>query len=284
MAVVVLVAAFLTACALTERRHTVDNAAVHDAAFDTLGFVLTVVPTAAGPVRVWQRGLAGARQVHVYIEGDGHAWESLHRPSADPTPRRAVARALAARDPAPAVIYLARPCQYADASELAACDKRYWTSHRYAEVVITALDLLLNAQVGPSTRLGLVGYSGGAAIAALLAVRRDDVDWLISIAGNLDLSAWAAHHGVSALDGSLDPRHVLERLTHVPQVLLLGAEDSIVPPAVLDDYRAAAGGTLVTQEYAGFDHSCCWVTVWPSAGCEMLTRAGVNATAYCTGP
>ena len=50
--------------------------------------------------------------VNIYIEGDGRAWLNKNRPSLDPTPKNSLALKLAEIDPAPNVIYLARPCQY----------------------------------------------------------------------------------------------------------------------------------------------------------------------------
>ena len=43
-----------------------------------------------------------------YIEGDGHAFDSRGRPTADPTPQETMLRELAFGDPSPNVIYLAR--------------------------------------------------------------------------------------------------------------------------------------------------------------------------------
>jgi hypothetical protein len=68
----------------------------------------------------------------VYIEGDGAAWPTPYHPPRDPTPTEPVALAMAAADPAPAVLYLGRPCQYLEAAELAACSPEYWTSSRFA--------------------------------------------------------------------------------------------------------------------------------------------------------
>lgn len=44
-----------------------------------------------------------------YIEGDGHAFDSRGRPTADPTPQGTMLRELAFGDPSPNVIYLGAP-------------------------------------------------------------------------------------------------------------------------------------------------------------------------------
>lgn len=43
----------------------------------------------------------------------------------------------------------------------------------------------------------LVGFSGGGGAAALLAAMRQDVTFLGTVAGNLDIDAWANLQGVS---------------------------------------------------------------------------------------
>jgi pimeloyl-ACP methyl ester carboxylesterase len=48
-----------------------------------------------------------------------------------------------------------------------------------------------------SRRIGLIGYSGGGALATLIAERRGDVAWLITIAANLDLAAWIRSRGIA---------------------------------------------------------------------------------------
>ena len=140
--------------------------------------------------------------------------------------------------------------------------------------LIAAYDAVLDdwlAGYPEGARLGFVGYSGGAVIAALLAARRHDSAWLVSVAGNLDVAAWTRHHGVSALSASLDPRTDGARLRGVPQALLLGGRDRIVPPALLDAYLGEVAAVAATRVFADFDHACCWETVWPAAACAVLS-------------
>lgn len=80
--------------------------------------------------------------LRVYIEGDGHAWESRTRPSTNPTPRNPVALRLAMADPgADTVLYLARPCQYVQGEDRRQCSNRYWTSFNR---IILALPCVVN--------------------------------------------------------------------------------------------------------------------------------------------
>lgn len=55
------------------------------------------------PVKVWCHLADTNNAVHVYIEGDGHAWNQRGRPSLDPTPKNPVGLKLAASDSHPNV-------------------------------------------------------------------------------------------------------------------------------------------------------------------------------------
>lgn len=217
----------------------------------------------------YQRGIAGPGPVlNVYIEGDGAAWVGRRRVAADPTPRDPIGLRLAAADPADKVLYLARPCQYATAETAQGCDPRYWSSHRAAEAVVAAMDAAIDQAKALSgvSRLTLVGYSGGGAVAALIAARRDDVARLITVAGTLDYPTWTAHHGVSPMPHSLNPADAGTRLGRVPQTHFVGADDEVVPAQVARAYLArlpdrARARLVVVPD---FDHDCCWVKAWPT--------------------
>ena len=169
-------------------------------------------------LRAYHRGLhRDAARLHVYIEGDGHAWHRRHQLSSDPTPRDPVALRLAAKDKSPSVLYIARPCQYLDESELRDCDPKYWSSHRYSEAVVGAVDETITQLIESTnvSAVALFGYSGGGAIAALLAARRDDAVSLVTVAGNLDHVAWTSHHEVAPLSGSLNPADIATKIAHL---------------------------------------------------------------------
>lgn len=223
------------------------------------GFVAPHAAAATLPLLALARG-TDAATLHVYLEGDGAAWPSPFHPPRDPTPQRPVALALAAQDPAPAVAYLGRPCQYLDAAALAGCPVKYWTSHRFAPEVVAAyrpaLDAL-KARAG-AQRLRLFGYSGGGVLALLLAATRDDVERVITVAAPVSVAEWAAWHQVSPLAGSLDPAAHAGRLP--PAVHFVGENDRVVPAAVVAPFAAKSGGRL--YRVPGFDHECCWSRDW----------------------
>ncbi|MBM6551042.1 alpha/beta hydrolase [Marinomonas ostreistagni] len=196
----------------------------------------------------------------IFIEGDGLAWVSRNRPSLNPTPISPLALELALnmKDSGP-VAYLARPCQYV---KDARCEKRYWTSARFAPEVIRATDaaidrLKANAQ---AQQVVLVGYSGGGAVAALVAARRHDIAKLITLAGNLDTDYWAQLKQITPLYGSLNPADAWQALASIPQIHYVGAKDTIVPPAVAEAYqkRFPASQQPEVQVMEDYDHHCCW--------------------------
>ncbi len=208
---------------------------------------------------------AATTHLTLYIEGDGLAWRGRYRASPDPTPRDPVALRLALGDPAAAVAYLARPCQYNGGVSARGCDARLWTTHRLSDRVIAAMDAAMDhikARFG-AARLTLIGYSGGGAAAALLAARRSDIDLLVTVAAPLDTAAWTAHHGVSPLSGSRNPADVAPALAGLRQIHLMGADDETVPPPTSARYFDRAGVLAARRMIADFDHACCWVEGWP---------------------
>lgn len=218
--------------------------------------LLTYVPSA------WRR----TGDLTVYIEGDGRSWISRTELAADPTPRDGRVLKLAVRDPGDAA-YLARPCHYLDAIQLAACHQRYWSLARYGEDVVEAIDAALDTlkHRAGACRLRLVGYSGGAQLAILAAARRNDIAGIITIGGNLDHRRWTVSQGVSALTGSLNAADVAGVVQHIPQVHFLGELDTTVGREVIDSYLTRMPVTSQSRviEVPGYDHGCCWADSWP---------------------
>lgn len=229
------------------------------------GLSATRMAGGAFTLAVFHRVADPAAPLTVYIEGDGAAWESRRRLSADPTPREATGLRLAAADPGPNVVYIGRPCQYGGATHDAACHPRYWSSHRFAPEVIAATGAVLDAALARFGGRGvdLVGYSGGGAIAALLAARRSDVHSLRTVAGTLDHAAVSRLHGVTPLGGSLNPMDEVRRLRGLPQVHFSGAADTIVPPAIAAAFATAAGPCARAVTVPGADHGDGWASRWP---------------------
>ncbi len=178
-------------------------------------------------------------RIRIYLEGDGHAWATASRPSLDPSPQQLLMAGMAFSDPTPS-LYLARPCQFVSAP---GCVPALWTERRFSPEILDSLDQALN-QI--KSRYGnrsfeLIGYSGGAALALLLSARREDIAQVQTLAGNLSPRVWTEQLHLSPLQGSLEPLDNRVRLAHVRPRHLVGADDSIVPSALLDRYRRALG-------------------------------------------
>ena len=203
----------------------------------------------------------------IYIEGDGLAWLNRSTPSADPTPRdpTALRMALAHGQGADNIVYVARACQYTDAQR-SGCSVDDWTQGRFAPSLIMASDQAISRLKALSGASGLilVGYSGGAAVAALVAQRRDDVLALVTVAGNLDHKAWTEHHRVLPLTKSLNPSDHAGQLRTLPQRHWLGGQDRVMPPELGQRWPAAfrGSGASQVQVIPGFDHTCCWAEQW----------------------
>jgi dienelactone hydrolase len=222
----------------------------------------------------WERaGRSADGTLVVYLEGDGRGWINRGRIAEDPTPFDPIGLRLAVADPAPALLYLARPCQYVEGVAAHNCAPRYWTSARFAPEIVTATEAAIDrakTEMG-ARRIELVGYSGGGVLAALVAAERHDVERLVTIAANLDLAAWTRLHAVTPLSESLDPTQFAAALSRIPQVHFVGAADEIVPPAILESYRRALGpkAPLDVIVLPDFTHECCWRDAWP----DLLVRA-----------
>ncbi len=230
----------------------------------------------AGPfdIRAFERLPATdpAAPLIVYIESDGNAWSDRATLSSDPTPLRPVMITMAAKDPSPGVLYLGRPCQYLDQAALAGCGSAYWSEARFAAEVVVGMNDVVSAVLQRSgrSRVVLVGYSGGGAIAALIAARRGDVAQLVTVASPLDHRQWTSLHGVSPLSRSLNPADEAGKLGGVPQVHLVGARDTIVPRNVVESFTRRLPPSTPARIVVVPDqtHTCCWADIWP----DLLTR------------
>ena len=247
-----------------QARQLAANAGWNSASIDTGEFTL----------RAYLPGqIKPAETLSVYLEGDGLAWIGSSTPADDPTPVNPLALKLALRD-GQAAAYLARPCQYLAAEQLQICREKYWTSHRFAPEAIRAANAALDElkRRFSASRLILIGYSGGGAVAALAAAERQDVSRLITVAGNLDHRFWTGAQHLSPLSGSLNPADVWRQLQNLPQTHLVGAEDDIVGEAVAHSYAAHFQPPLDSSIVLvpKFNHVCCWEAHWPQLKLQAM--------------
>lgn len=218
-------------------------------------------------LRTWHRITPPVTRLRVYVEGDGFAWVSRTQPSSDPTPHNPVGLQLAAVDRADNILYLARPCQFIEPPLPAVCDVSLWTSKRFSSKEIQTMDEVLSQVMKryPQAKIELVGYSGGAAIAAWLAARRADVVSLRTVAGNLDVAYVNALHRVSAMPEAQNAMDVAPELADLPQMHFSGADDGTVPPAVATRFQHATGERCAQVEIVpGMRHGSDWAALWPA--------------------
>ena len=206
--------------------------------------------------------------VTIYIEGDGTSWLTRSIVSNNPTPNNPIGLKLALRHPNNAVAYLSRPCQYVDQVDWGNCNAAYWTNKRFSPEVIEDSNQAIETikQKFSAKHVILVGYSGGGAIAALVASGRQDVVQLVTVAGNLDHNAWTKLHFISPLNDSLNPADAWQTLQDIPQLHLVGSLDKNMPVEIAESYaeRLPERNRPLIKVIPNADHSCCWESQWPA--------------------
>ncbi len=183
------------------------------------------VPVTAGEFEIasYQKVTDSASPVHIYIEGDGHAFDNRGRPTHDPTPRSSLVRSMASDDDAPNVVYLGRPCQYIMSD---ACTVADWTTGRFSQDIVDSMAVALHS-VAHGRPIVLIGYSGGALISGLLIKQNPDLNiqkW-ITVAGVLNHQEWTEYFNDSPLSASMS----LGELPRVSQLHYVAENDKIVP-------------------------------------------------------
>ena len=217
--------------------------------------------------------------VTIYIEGDIQGWWPPVDPGANPMPDDGLGLRLANIDPSPNVVYIARPCQFTSGEP--ACDSEAWSHGRYAAQIVESMNRAVDHFAVPFTHphINLVGYSGGAAIAAIIASRRKDIDSLRSIAGNLDPGGANRIHGVNDNVDFVDPMLIAKRLALIPQEHFVGEKDTIVPPFLAANFIATEGQSYCVKltPIPGATHTTGWEQVWREHAASIPVCNGLNA-------
>lgn len=224
------------------------------------GFTVREARVGQAPLIVIEKGPSDSTTaVHFYLDGDGTPWLARGRIVADPTTRERLILALMAQDPARAVL-VGRPCYYRQEN---GCDPALWTTERYGDFVVAALVAQLNREIEhlAGASITLVGYSGGGALAMLVAPRLTRLDNLVTVAANLDVTAWAALHRYPPLHRSLNPADEPPLAARIHQAHLFGQEDDNVPGELMRAVADRQPGARV-QFIRGYDHECCWADNW----------------------
>ena len=190
-------------------------------------FQYVPIKTDSFEIATWQKiNNPKSNQIHIYIEGDGYAYDAYGQPTANPTPRGTFVRDLIARDDFENVVYIARPCQFI-MDEI--CKESDWTNARFSQQVIDAEKDVIK-KIADNKHIVLVGYSGGAMVSGLIIKQNPNmkIDKWITIAGVLNHKKWTQYFGDAPLDKSLD----LETLPEISQTHFVGGHDNIVPYAL----------------------------------------------------
>ncbi len=220
---------------------------------------------------------AQSQRLHVYIEGDGEAFEHRFFVSRDPGPRYPMFLTMMQQDKNRS-LYLGRPCYFINATpdmNAKGCDSIYWTSARYSEKIIHSMVQALRIYLlrHPSKGVTLIGHSGGGAIAMLMAARMPEVDQVVTLAGNLNTQAWARYHFYSPLKQSLNPATSITSAVPKRQLHYAGAKDDNIPAKLGNDFLNKLG--FQYKIVADADHDCCWYQHWTSLLAEIETQMSI---------
>ena len=253
----IIISLLITNCSgtLTRAKRIAATAELKSAVLNTSNF----------KIQSYYRFSKKGKPLTIYIEGDGQAWLTRTQPSLNPTPRNPLALKLAVLDQSKNIMYLARPCQYINLYNEKHCSIPYWTHKRFSKKIILAIDQAINIMVSrvKSKRIHLIGYSGGGAIAAMVAARRKDVASIRTLAGYMDHVALNHKANVSQLIGSLDPIKAAPRLKKTPQIHYSGKQDKRVPAWVLKNFIKAVGpSNCISLRKVNATHEEGWEEVW----------------------
>lgn len=216
----------------------------------------------AGPYSLWgaEKLVKGANTLHVYVEGDGVTWIDGRHIADDPTPLNPIGLKLAMADKAAgaSILYLARPCQYVMSP---CCSKVDWTSGRFSKVIRQAYLTALKdyQQTHNIHRIVLHGYSGGGAMALLVAPHIKGLEKVITFAALFDTEAWVKQFNYLPLEHSLNPANE-EGLQHIAQHHYVSENDEVIPISNVYGYlwRMASSNLIRVEVLSQPTHETGW--------------------------
>lgn len=209
----------------------------------------------------------------IYIEGDGRAFVN-GRITQNPVSSQRLMYKLMQQDHSNA-IYLGRPCYFIGhqlvpksilaktPNDDARCSPFYWSSARYSREIVNSMISAINRIRRPTQRLTLIGHSGGATLATLIAARLPEADHLITLSGNLNVTAWQQYYGFTPLTQSLDPNLEPPLPARIRQTHLIAGNDKIIKPSWIKNYvkRQPNAHWKILNNVT---HSQGWLAYWPT--------------------
>ena len=187
-------------------------------------FVYVPIKSGEYEIATWQKiNNPQNNHIHIYIEGDGRAFNVYGQPTRNPTPRGTFVRDLAMRDNFENIVYMARPCQFIMTDS---CSETDWTTGRFSQKIIKAQSDAIKQTAG-NKKITLIGYSGGAMVSGLVIEQNSNLKFekWITIAGVLNHKKWTTYFGDKDLNESLN----LIKLPNVSQIHFVGENDKTVP-------------------------------------------------------
>ncbi len=233
-----------------------------------LGFKRHLIQTPTHLLTSYQNFKKIKQPLIIYLEGDGRSWITRTRKSKNPTPLNPLALQLALLDPSANVAYLARPCQYTHFDQDPNCHIDVWTHQRFSPQVIASMNAAVDTlkQKAQASDVHLVGFSGGAAVAALIAEKRGDVKSLRTVAGDLNHVALSQHHSTTPLQNSLNPFDIASDLHSLPQRHFIGLKDTVIPVFVtqqfVDRVNSPVGSCAKITKLPKVGHQQGWTDIW----------------------
>lgn len=201
---------------------------------------------------------SSCKNLNIYIEGDGLSFLNKNSISSNPTPVNSTILKLMSIDKSSCKIYIARPCQYYMSSS---CNSSFWTNRRFSNEVIDSFnEALEHLKIKyKNSTFNLIGHSGGGAVATILASKRDDINYLITVAGNLDIKKWVELKNLSPLLGSLNPKDFTSKLENQKQYHLIGANDEVLPKELFFSYlNSFKNKEFIEYKIIEANHNCCY--------------------------
>ncbi len=190
------------------------------------GFKSRDVQTEHFSVLTWESTqMRSGKTIRFYIEGNGN-----------PTPAYPMALKLAEKDPYINVVAVSRPCQYAQNNICK--NKEIWTRHQYSPEILNEMQevIVYYIQKYKAPDVEFVAYNGGAPIAFYLAEKIGRVHKIVTIAGILDIDAYANHNNLPSFVNGQNPIQSVSKISQIPQIHFVGVNDKQTTPAMAERF------------------------------------------------